>query len=220
LLLQNLPGYRQLSVLKRFKRSQVVNDEFRKSRHLYALSDRHISNLKIVTDRTTLLEFMPKGGHVVEIGVAAGDFSASILEVTQPVRLYLIDPWESGRYKDLHKGVMARFSGDSRVSILRGYSTERAADIPDGSLDWAYVDGDHSFKGVSTDLALLLPKMKPNGIIAGDDYTRWSGNGLHRWGVVEAVNRFCLDNNWEMIFLTHEPGRHLSYAIRRMKIDL
>jgi predicted O-methyltransferase YrrM len=42
--------------------------------------------------------------------------------------------------------------------------------LPDGSLDWVYIDGNHNEPFVGNDLALCLRKVKPNGIITGDDY--------------------------------------------------
>jgi hypothetical protein len=59
--------------------------------------------------------------------------------------------------------------------------------------------------------------VKDGGIIAGHDYTRYGGKyGMERYGVVEAVNAFCLKYDWEMIYLTHECHRHLSYALRKI----
>jgi hypothetical protein len=47
--------------------------------------------------------------------------------------------------------------------------------IPDGSLDFAYIDGDHTLRGITIDLIRLLPKVKEGGIIGGDDFvnTPW-----------------------------------------------
>jgi hypothetical protein len=43
--------------------------------------------------------------------------------------------------------------------------------IPDAELDVAYIDGDHTLRGVSIDLILTYPKVRPGGILGGDDYT-------------------------------------------------
>lgn len=43
--------------------------------------------------------------------------------------------------------------------------------IPDGSLDFAYIDGDHTLRGITLDLSLILPKIKEGGFIGGDDFT-------------------------------------------------
>lgn len=40
----------------------------------------------------------------------------------------------------------------------------------DKSLDFAFVDADHSYEGTRDAIELLKPKMKSGGIIGGDDY--------------------------------------------------
>ena len=56
------------------------------------------------------------------------------------------------------------------LTVLRMYTSEAAAAIPDGSLDVVYVDARHDYCGVKEDLELYYPKLKPNGILAGHDY--------------------------------------------------
>jgi len=43
-------------------------------------------------------------------------------------------------------------------------------EIPDQSLDFAYIDGDHTLRGITLDLIQLLPKIKDGGLIGGDDF--------------------------------------------------
>jgi hypothetical protein len=104
-----------------------------------------------------------------------------------------------------------------QAEILHGVSWEMVGQLPDDCLDLAYVDAAHDFESVRRDLEACRPKIKADGMICGDDYSRWSSNGLYRWGVVEAVNKFCNEHRWEMAYLTHEPGRHINYGLRRPK---
>jgi hypothetical protein len=153
--------------------------------------------------RGRLLEAMPKGGTCAEIGVWEGKFSARILEICQPATLHLIDPWAYmpefgntgfGRKKNEHlmdekfREVQAAFAGDARVVIHRATSDVALAALPDASLDWVYVDGNHNEPFIGNDIALCLQKVKPDGIIAGDDFN-WqadtSGAPVKR--AVEAV---------------------------------
>lgn len=76
-----------------------------------------------------------------------------------------------GRFDDIHKKAMARtaFAADKRV-VLRGRTAEVVGQIPDGSLDLAYIDGDHTLRGITIDLIRLLPKVKDGGLVVGDDF--------------------------------------------------
>jgi hypothetical protein len=62
------------------------------------------------------------------------------------------------------------FAADKRI-VLRGKTKEMIQHIADESLDFAYIDGDHTLRGITIDLITLLPKIKPNGLIGGDDFT-------------------------------------------------
>lgn len=48
---------------------------------------------------------------------------------------------------------------------------EVIASIPDNSLDFAYIDGDHMLQGIAVDLIKIFPKVKEGGLIGGDDFT-------------------------------------------------
>jgi predicted O-methyltransferase YrrM len=56
-----------------------------------------------------------------------------------------------------------------RVRLLRGCSWEQLALVPDGGLNWVYLDAAHDFDSVVRDLNAVLPKLRPGGIVAGHD---------------------------------------------------
>src|SRR5206468_4924808 len=62
------------------------------------------------------------------------------------------------------------FAGSRRV-ILRGKTTDVIDQIPDAELDLAYIDGDHTLRGIAIDLIRVYQKVSPNGFIGGDDFT-------------------------------------------------
>ena len=76
---------------------------------------------------------------------------------------------------------------EGSVEMVRDFSVPALAAFDDHSISFAYVDGDHSYEGVSADLKALFPKMKIGGIMAFDDYHRrgWWGDG-----VIRAINEF------------------------------
>ena len=184
------------------------------------LEERHMANLKVVTNRNALLSNLPKDGIAAEIGVNRGDFSRRILTYAQPKELHLIDLWNSERY---HAGLMSvvtnKFEDElssGRILIRRGYSTDVLRQFEDGFFDWVYVDTDHSYETTAKELELCRDKVKKGGIIAGHDYITGDWKLRYRYGVVEAVNEFCHKYNWEMVYITHETHRHVSYAIREI----
>lgn len=135
--------------------------------------------------RGRLLGHLPKGGVGAEIGVWEGAFSARILDICAPQKLHLIDPWRYmpefpntgfGRKKneflmeEKYQAVVRLYAGDPRVVIHRATSAEALGALPDGALDFIYIDGNHNAPFVGQDLALARQKVRPGGVIAGDDY--------------------------------------------------
>lgn len=140
--------------------------------------------------REDMLHIVPKGSVCAEIGVFSGDFSKLIYNVVRPSKLYLVDLFKgtvsSGdkngenetkiSLDQAYTDLLQHFKKDSSVELYKGRSSDFLSKLPDGSLDFVYIDGDHSFKGVSSDLNLSRTKVKKNGIISGHDYCpRFSG---------------------------------------------
>ena len=185
------------------------------------LAEKHVENCVLVLNRKALLSRMKKGCEVAEIGVNRGDFSELILKIAEPEQLHLIDVWNSVMYpKNLSKEVEERFRkpvDSGKVQIHCKLSTEAADDFEDGYFDWIYLDANHSYDSVRGELLKYAPKIKHNGIIAGHDYTQGHWEELCRYGVVEAVHEFCVEHEWELVYLTVEPTESQSFAIRRIR---
>lgn len=184
------------------------------------LDKTHLTHTVLLPDRLALLDWMPKKGRVAECGVDEGHFSAQILERCQPDEMILIDSWESARFSEQKlRGVKARFEqeiGNYRVRIVREASVVGLASLDDGELSWAYIDTSHDYKTTAQELRLCAQKVCPGGVIAGHDYTIGNWGNYYRYGVVEAVNEFCIEEGWGFAALTHEPDRLLSFALRRL----
>lgn len=152
-------------------------------------------------NRQSMLELMPKGGRCAEIGVWQGGFSVEILSLTQPKELVLIDPWgliadsaredwTHGKHEDrdemdeMFNAVVTEFAGRDNVTIRKGFSADVLASFPDGYFDWVYIDGNHLYDFVKTDIEISYRKVRDGGIIAGDDF-HWIRDG--RRHVKEAV---------------------------------
>lgn len=118
-----------------------------------------------------------------EIGVYEALFSERINIRCNPSILYLIDPWEEidkhnkEKYSEYNqnlrcKRVREKFKNQinkNKIKLLRYKSNEAVKYISDNSIDFIYIDGDHSYDSVLSDLRLYYPKVKKGGIISGDD---------------------------------------------------
>ena len=167
-----------------------------------------------------LVERLQKGGVVAEIGVAFGEFTDEILLRAQPRRLHLIDAWSSPRYQEGLDTIKRRHIGEvetGRIVINQGLSTEQLATFDDAYFDWVYIDTDHTYETTSAELRLARRKVKQGGRIAGHDFT--SGNCVTPWpyGVIEACNEFCMQNDWAYEWLTLEPHGHFSFALFELR---
>jgi ubiquinone/menaquinone biosynthesis C-methylase UbiE len=182
------------------------------------LSDRHLRNLRVVPDRKAFLAAMPKGSTVAEIGVAEGEFSEQILAITQPRELHLVDSWANDtRYINLGEQIRSKFAQEiakGQVIIHEGYSTDVLPQFPEKYFDWVYLDTGHELDMTRQELELCRRIVKPGGWITGHDYVTGYWIGWVRYGVIEAVHEFCVQYDWELMYLTHETHRHLSFAMR------
>ncbi|MFC5758725.1 class I SAM-dependent methyltransferase [Rhizobium sp. GCM10022189] len=183
------------------------------------LDNVHTEHARLLPDRGRLLDNLPKGGVVAELGVAEGAFSEEILARNQPRQLYLVDPWNMDRYSEglgIINGKFASEIADGRVVIRQGTSLDMLSRFDDATFDWLYIDTDHSFALTWEELLLADRKVKQDGRIAGHDFC--TGNTVKPvvYGVVEAVNKFCVEYGWRFEFLTLEPDAHFSYCLKRI----
>ena len=147
----------------------------------------------------------------VEIGVFRGDLSWRLLASNRNIFLYLVDPWTEASEEDSYlrdtTDYVARFSQaehdetmrmalnavkpfTGQYEILRMTSEKAAPRFNDESLDFVFIDGDHSYIGCSLDIRLWYPKVKNGGVFSGHDYREKDG-----YGVIRAVDEFVSSAN-------------------------
>lgn len=121
----------------------------------------------------------------VEIGVESGAYSKRLLEVNPDLFLYSVDPWEAHRgYRDhTRQSKLDRFYEETvaalkpfgiRSKIFRKFSMDALKLFDDDSLDFVYIDANHSFVTVAQDIYHWSKKVKRGGIVSGHDYTRYA----------------------------------------------
>lgn len=137
----------------------------------------------------SILSRLPDGPvRGAEIGVFGADLSSRLLNRAD-LFLYMVDPWEgegasyATKEGDFHENLTQEqqdgyyemslgktdFAADRR-QVLRLRSVEAAKHVPDNSLDFVFIDGDHSYEGCKSDIEAWFPKVKPGGLLCGHDY--------------------------------------------------
>lgn len=153
--------------------SQLGDGDDRIKRHNARFSDQRPA-LKGLIGKKELV--------VAEIGVEDGVNSLSILENYDIKKLYLIDPWIMygnmngsgvGGWSDTNpiewiNNYLSDYKG--KFEIIHGLSQDVSSRIKDNELDAVYIDGNHRYEFVRTDIELYYPKVKKGGIIGGHDY--------------------------------------------------
>jgi len=128
-----------------------------------------------------------------EIGVAQGWNALNMLQELPIKQIFLIDPYtpyvedgkESSRFSDCLATAKERLELFPQATFIRKTSDDAAADI-DGLLDFVYIDGNHTYENVKSDINHYFPLVKPNGVIGGHDYVPY-----YFKGVIRAVNEFA-----------------------------
>jgi SAM-dependent methyltransferase len=127
-----------------------------------------------------------RGAHFVEIGSWRGRSAAfmavEIINSGKIIFFDCVDPWTDGGPDLRHKGVKDVFPEFLRncrpvmhaIRPIRLPSLEAVSLYPDASLDLVLIDGSHVYADVKADIEAWLPKVKPGGVLAGDDYG-WPG---------------------------------------------
>lgn len=133
--------------------------------------------------------------NMVEIGAYCGASGKIFAENFDEGVINSVDPWtkyiEDCSIYDINKQELelkeAELIFDSMIKHYKNIfknktsSVEYNKNIPDESLDFIYIDGNHQYSSVLEDIKLWYPKVKPGGIFAGHDYG---------W---ETIRRACFD---------------------------
>jgi hypothetical protein len=124
--------------------------------------------------------------RIAEIGVYRGAFAARLLRDCPEVSAYyMVDPWRhladwnkpanvgDDVFESFYREALERTAAHAgKRVVLRGTTSEMIDRIAGESLDLAYVDGDHTLRGITIDLVSVWPKIEEGGWVGGDDFCR------------------------------------------------
>jgi predicted O-methyltransferase YrrM len=167
-----------------------------------------------------------KPKYCLEIGFASGHSAITTLIAAKPERLVSVDlslDYIPGarRHAELLQKEFSSFivvEGNSKIVLndvfFGKYFTKK--------IDFAFVDGDHSYKGCLADLKLIWPHLSPKGIVFVDDYKSGPPNGVIFNAVTRAVDDFVLNNRKLAIEYWSKNGKGIAliknYESKRERI--
>lgn len=185
------------------------------------------------TNREQIGDFLKHhnlNGIGVELGSFKGQFANTILN-NWGGKLLMVDVWRELPHQeyddasnhrehiDAYSQSMENIKGFEDRAYMMRMKGENACDfIQDKSLDFIYIDANHTYDAVKQDLKLWYPKIKSGGLVMGHDYlpdyfyegkeekdqalytfpdgqpekAKYTG----MFGVNPAVNEFCKDNGY------------------------
>jgi hypothetical protein len=136
-----------------------------------------------------------KGGETfVEVGAWFGKstnyLATKIKESGKDINFTSIDTWKGTDDEQLHQNIVNTFNGDifyefvdntvlsdnyGRFSTIKDTSKNAANNFTNSSIDFIMIDAGHSYEALIEDLNVWYNKVKPGGIISGDDYGVFEG---------------------------------------------
>ena len=159
---------------------------------------------------TYVVNLLPNPAHIVEVGAWKGRSTAylcvEIKNSNKDIKLDVVDIWtgetndpkaysDDKEFIENNRDIFPLFKKNLEPTwdMLTAYqmpSVEASEMYADKSLDFVYIDANHSYEFVKEDLRVWLPKVKDKGIIAGHDY-----NPVSWPGVIKAVNETFVKQN-------------------------
>jgi len=149
------------------------------------------------------IERAKDGAVFVELGAWKGRstvfMAVEIANSGKNIEFYSVDHWR-GSLEDAHQEDQDVRDGRlyeiflENIRPVKNYvrpicsdSADAAQQFADRSVDFVYIDAEHTYAAVSRDIAAWWPKVKCGGVLAGDDWCTGGRDGL---GVRSAVTEF------------------------------
>lgn len=188
------------------------------------ISDDKSNNGKIFIKRKDLIKYCahlcPPNPQISEVGVFQGYLSEYLLDTFKPSILHLIDTFNtndhvSNKFKNNthYNYINEKFINNKNIKCHKGLSWDMLNNLDNNSLDYIYIDADHSYNSVKKDIEVAYKKIKNGGIIQFNDYTHFGSYEKKEYGVMHAVNEFIEKYNVHIIGLSIDRSGYHDIAV-------
>lgn len=180
----------------------------------YKIQDKGLIKLGCTRWGTLPKLFRELGFNVgAEIGVARGKFAKGLCEGNPSLKLFGIDAWKvydgytqtdgttQEIMEDIYQGARSQLA-PFNVQLINDRSMQAVKKFADESLDFVYIDANHSYIYVKEDIRKWSKKVKKGGIVSGHDYI--NGNDRIPFGVKQAVNEWIAENKIPHLFVLNK----------------
>jgi len=155
---------------------------------------------------SAMVKRFPSGSHFVEVGTWQGSsavyMAVEIINSGKNIKFDCIDIWGRFSIDGLNAKNPELLPDDTVeqlflkniepvkhiINPIKSPSTEGAKLYKNESLEFVFIDAEHSYEAVRNDIHAWYDKVKPGGFIAGHDY-------YNDMGVMRAVDEFFKDKN-------------------------
>lgn len=163
---------------------------------------------------------------MVEVGSWMGRSSAYVASLIQlsgkNIDFYCVDTWEgSEEHRDIIKSLEEQGTTlfdefknniiecglEEYITPIKSKSIDAASQFEDESIDFIHIDASHDYGNVTADITAWYSKIKPGGLITGDDYG-WDGvyRAVNDFFGVENIEYYDHDNKNGNVWLYRKPN--------------
>ena len=158
---------------------EKLQPEFNEVPGYFSYNDLYDYVADNVTSNSTLVEVG------TWLGKSANYLISKVKELKKEVNFITVDTFKGTEDEELHQNIVGAFNGDvfyefidntvlsnnyGSFNIIKDTSHNAANQFSNDSIDYIMLDAGHSYEDVTNDIKIWYNKIKPGGIISGDDY--------------------------------------------------
>jgi hypothetical protein len=134
------------------------------------------------------------------LGKSTNHMATLIKDSNKDIKFTTVDTWKGTDGEEIHNTIVNGFGGDifsefmentilsnnsKSFNVIKDTSENASSQFQNNSIDFIMLDAGHTYDSLKSDLNLWYHKVKPGGVISGDDY-----GGSFFPGVTKAADEF------------------------------